>query len=691
MKQFRNTLLTSLIFISQWAHTAVVEMDREAVIQQSSLIFVGQVLHKQARWNDRGNLIVTDYEFAVDEVMFGDYAEDSLVLTFAGGQLPEEGQSLSDVPEFAVHEEVLLMLESHTKPLISPVTGLYQGKFSAGHNKSSVIGGLGEVLMVDNKVVKFDEFVAQVRHEIPLAKARPTVKSQPSHHAQHGPQRPYDVNGSASLAGDTTPPASPAHGPFQQPTKPVVFTNLGEHNSHLANMAPDFNGQRWSYAHRAKFIPINFNPLPGGGLLGNHDQFQMAYWNQYADIFQVYTNPSNSWAWQNGIYEIAGFVDHQTMISQFGQGWGANTLAICWLRWDGSGFSIEADIALNPAFNWSVDDYSTYDNPSVWNANRTLTHEIGHAWGLEHQFEELSVMNYAPKKYRAYNVLYGDDVMAVRTAFPTVAVAQTDFSISLFHAPNYQFYADATLSNQLLNPGDGFNVSDFVLENSGTTSASATINWYLTPNINDWSNAFYIGNTIGGNMDPDSYFHLDNVPLLIPANTPAGTYFLAAHIASAADQVPNNNSSWLDRTITVLGSPSCADDGWENMGSGGSDDFCSGSQIDLGFTQAHLHCDADWIHFAGQAGATYRIETQNLMGGADTHMSLQKECGSQLAFDDDGGSGLASRIDFQVTETGRYDVRIGQYNEDYANGEYYEVNVTCIAGCNDVIYNSSFD
>jgi len=299
--------------------------------------------------------------------------------------------------------------------------------------------------------------------------------------------------------------------------------------------------------------------------------------------------------------------------------------------------------------------------------------------------------NYAPKKYRAYNVLYVDDVMAIRHAFPSAAVAQTDFSISLFHSPNYQFYADATLSSNVFNPGDGFTVSNFVLENSGTTSASATIEWYLTPNINDWTNAWYIGNTTGGNMNPDSYFHLDNVPLTIPNNTPAGSYYLAAHIASNADNVTNNNSSWLDRTITVLGTQACADDGWENMGSGGSDDFCSGSHIDLGFTQAHLHCDADWIHFNGQAGATYRIETANLSGGADTNMSIQKECGSQLAYDDDGGNGLASRLDFQVNDSGRYDVRIGQHNEDYANGEYYEVTVTCIAGCNDLIFATDFD
>ncbi|MGJ8664239.1 MAG: hypothetical protein ACSHWU_11330, partial [Marinicella sp.] len=201
----------------------------------------------------------------------------------------------------------------------------------------------------------------------------------------------------------------------------------------------------------------------------------------------------------------------------------------------------------------------------------------------------------------------------------------------------------------------------------------------------------YIDSTFSGTLNPDSSFYLIDIPLTIPASMPAGHYFLAANINSAVDNVLNNNSSWLDRVITIQGTPICSDDGWEHLGSAGTDDICSGSQIDLGFTQAHLHCDADWVHFDGQAGATYRIETSNLNGGADTTMSIQKECGTELAFDDDSGVGNGSLIDWTVTDSGRYDVNIREFNDNYANGKYFEVNVICIANCNDVIFSDGFE
>ncbi len=699
MKKFIYILIGAFLINIQVIQAAVVQMEREEVIQRSEMIFVGEVRSKKSRWNTQGNLIVTDYEFSIDEVLFGQYYADELTLTFAGGQLPEEGQSLSDVPEFAVDEEVLLMLESPIKPLISPVTGLYQGKFSASENKASVIGGLGEVIKAGHSTISFDEFVEQIKQEIPLAKSKalPSRKLSPGaekHVIKDLPVKSYDsdfVKNLSASVNTTRPHANHEHHSMKPSANMGPVDSMAMQSTTLDTHLPEQLSNRWSYDHPAKFTPIVYNQLGPGGLLGLHDEYQMSYWNDYSDIFQVHVNPPSTWAWQNNVYDIAGFVNNQTMIDQFGQGWGANTLAICWLRWDGTGLSIEADIAVNPAFNWSVDDYATYSNNGLYNANRTLLHELGHAWGLNHQFEELSVMNYAPKKYRAYTVLYGDDVMAVRNAFPGTAVSQTDFSISLFHSPGFQNYDDATLSSTNLTVGDTFEVSDFVLENSGTAQASTTINWYLTHNINDWIGATFIGSTVSGNMNPDSYFHLDNIPVTIPTNLPAGNYYLAANINSSVDTVLNNNSSWLDRVITVQGVQTCADDGWENMGSGGTDDFCSGSQIHLGFTQAHLHCDADWVHFNGQAGATYRIETSNLNGGADTTMSLQKECGAELAFDDDGGTGRASQIDWTVTETGRYDVRIRQFNDDYANGEYYEFNVTCIANCNDTIFTNGFD
>ena len=156
-------------------------MDREEIIRRSNLIFVGSVLEKNARWNEMGNLIVTDYVFAVDDVLFGEIGGEKLSLTFAGGQLPEEGQSVSGVPKFNTGDRVLLMLEKSDNPLLSPITGGDQGKFLAGEIDNSgnrvVLDGSNRIMKTaDGKTIFFKDFVKIVKKEIAIVKGKPSRK-----------------------------------------------------------------------------------------------------------------------------------------------------------------------------------------------------------------------------------------------------------------------------------------------------------------------------------------------------------------------------------------------------------------------------------------------------------------------------------------------------------------------------------
>jgi hypothetical protein len=116
---------------------------------------------------------------------------------------------------------------------------------------------------------------------------------------------------------------------------------------------------------------------------------------------------------------------------------------------------------------------------------------------------------------------------------------------------------------------------------------------------------------------------------------------------------------------------SCSDDSWEE-----DDDCMSGNQITLGSTQTHRLCDEDWIWIDAVQGQTYTFETSNLIGGADTVIQLYDDCGSMLASDDDGGSGVASKIVWTASSTGYLDLRITEYNNDYQDGKGYDVRVT---------------
>lgn len=122
----------------------------------------------------------------------------------------------------------------------------------------------------------------------------------------------------------------------------------------------------------------------------------------------------------------------------------------------------------------------------------------------------------------------------------------------------------------------------------------------------------------------------------------------------------------IDKTGT-----GCFDDGYEE------DDTCPGGSLGaLPASQAHLHCDVDWVRFEAQAGVSYIVETANLVGPeSDTTLSIHQDCGPEIAFNDDNGFDLASRIEFTAEVDGPYDIQIRQYGESYVDGDGYDILV----------------
>ncbi len=323
----------------------VIQMERQEVIQRSGLIFVGEVLKQDVHWNDKGNLIVTDYTIRVDEVLFGKHDQQTIVLTFAGGQLAKEGQSVSDVPKFLNGDRVLLMIEESPHPLLSPVTGMYQGKYTAvnmqGVDKPVAFDGRDvAVKNEDGEVVLFEDFVQMVKNEIPEAKSKPLPDRTVPPELQKSvlndlPALQYDPLSSGTPADIYVPQATdevpdvPQIGGLKK-----VFSGSQEMEVGTGGEGPLY----WSYSHRAKNVPIVFNPWPDSfpAWALHHDQFAMSYWNNYADIYRVMA-PTGNWAWGNDRYDMAGFPDNQTMIDQFGVGWGSSELSryLVALGWDG--------------------------------------------------------------------------------------------------------------------------------------------------------------------------------------------------------------------------------------------------------------------------------------------------------------------------------------------------------------------
>jgi hypothetical protein len=151
--------------------------------------------------------------------------------------------------------------------------------------------------------------------------------------------------------------------------------------------------------------PIVVNPLQPGTEFSPVDQERLAYWNLYAgDLFRVSPNPTATWSYGNGVFDIVGFPNDQQMTEQFDISWGDlgdGVLGVAFVRRRDGAVS-EADVALNPAKAWTLDDLAATVRGGAYSFREVITHEIGHMWGLDHPFETQeawwdSVMQYKSK------------------------------------------------------------------------------------------------------------------------------------------------------------------------------------------------------------------------------------------------------------------------------------------------------
>jgi hypothetical protein len=93
-------------------------------------IFVGTVREIEVRPSARApRYFETIVTFAVDEVVAG-AAPTTVSVRLSGGTIGHERQSIDGMPEFAVGEHYVVMLDAdHDPPLVSPFIGFNQGLY----------------------------------------------------------------------------------------------------------------------------------------------------------------------------------------------------------------------------------------------------------------------------------------------------------------------------------------------------------------------------------------------------------------------------------------------------------------------------------------------------------------------------------------------------------------------------------
>ncbi|MFP5287443.1 MAG: hypothetical protein ACLGI9_17025 [Thermoanaerobaculia bacterium] len=496
-------LFTLLILLTPSALGAhVAQMSGRALAAASPNVVVAVVEGREVRWNDTRNLLMTDYTLRVEERLRGETSE-RLTLTMPGGTLGDIADDVCTAVHLEPGARYLLFLGDLDRPSLSPIVGARQGVFRDR-------AGFGEV----------------------VAAARALVEKTP-------------LAPRLAIQEDASLPA--------KAWKPAASGGMGSVRAPFDYVQP---AQR----------PILVDPLPAGSPFSPVDQHQLAYWNVYAgDLFRVSANPSDTWAFANEVFEIAGFPNDEQMKEQFKVTWGdigENVLGVAFVR-RRNGAVVEADVALNPARAWTLDPIVATTRGGAYSFKEVITHEIGHMWGLKHPFELQdawwdSVMQYKSKVFYL-GTIYADDAMAVRSAFPpgvSIRDGLVSSYVTFWESPEAELatYVPAVPRSTSAKAGAGFSLNGPIkIENVGTVPlANPKVEVYLVPKRFSFEGAVLVKRVrVQGTLKPGATRQVNVGKITIPAKVPPGTYWLGYFLRDSKDRYQANNGAWSNQDVTL--------------------------------------------------------------------------------------------------------------------------------------------
>lgn len=564
IKTWALAVLWALAAVPVFAHT--VPLTDTQKVRAAEHIVVAKVARKDVRWNAQRTLIVTDYTVRVEDRLKGE-APRSLRVTVAGGTLGGETHESCLSTRLEEGRRYVLFLNDLSRPAFTPFTGATQGVFrelpAKNGNRLVAQGQRPDTpLKMDGRAVPFATFVASLRDLVADAQAK-AVDGDLDHVVAGAENPDLPAQEYVPLDGKSAAGGAPTTWPVEAPALEIplptaadlAFAETAEAEGELLPILRDDQDPHKYVVENRPPAPIVFNPLPSSFSFSPADQNQMAYWNRYArDLFRVRAS-TGTWSFGNGVFDQAGFPDNATMIQQFGHGWGRDVLGVTWSRVTG-GRIIEADVALNPAFSWTLDGAAARQPAGRFHSfQQTMLHELGHTWGLKHPWATQdvwwdSVMNYAPKQFRV-PVLWADDTNAARQAFPGLTIR--DGAVSSWTTKDRALDNNPTYVPFQLSPPSGpFATTNFRIVNPVKIENTGTVP-LRNPVIEVWAsrrrynlNGAYLVKTVRLNTTIPTFFTLrvDLGTFRMPPNAPAGSYAIAIVLRDAADAYQDNNVAW---------------------------------------------------------------------------------------------------------------------------------------------------
>jgi len=543
-----------------------IPMTDRQMVYASEHIVVAVVESASARWNPQHTLIFTDYTLRVDDRLKGG-APERMTLSVPGGSLDGETQGTCLSTPLATGSRYLLFLAGLENPTLEPVVGAQEGIFrelvGANGERYAGPGGSSAPALVKGKPVEFRNLVEGVRALARRVAEHPEAADDPVTKSLGGGSLPAKGYEPSATIEKGRAIATPGEDPGVA-APPPPWTDRADAGlmagAPLSRAAGPSLEEKYVYQNRPP-APIIYNNFPAGFSFAPYDQYQMAYWNTYAkNLFRVYTNPTGTWAFGNGVFDLAGFPGNDQMQRQFGANWGATTLGITYWRTQ-NGAIIEADIALNPAYGWTINDNTATQATGAYSFQHTMLHELGHAWGLQHPFEAQnvwwdSVMNYPPKPFRLAR-LQSDDTTAARTAYPGIAIrdgAVSSYTTQDSTTSSSAVYVATYPSPSVVHAGGNFTlINAFKLENTGTVDlVNPKIEVYLVPQRFSFTGAILLRTLqYSLTLKPYNIGRLLSGTLTVPKSVKPGTYYLAFYYRDSLDKYPNNNSAWSSYNVKL--------------------------------------------------------------------------------------------------------------------------------------------
>jgi hypothetical protein len=648
-----------------WSHSK--PLTGPEMVYGSKYVVVATVVDRTVARVGAAGLIVTRYRLAVEKGLRGNPPRE-LTIEVVGGTMDGETQSSCLSVPLSIGTRYALFVNDPEHPGFSTFTGAQQGVVAdPGQAEGRAVplqtlsGPMAEI--AQGKALSFGELVERLGVYIAGVEKLPAPPAPAR--AVYDPPLPAKRFVTLSEATAFAPmPVKPLDEPESPgPVRPEHAEVIERDASYVTEVKrPADAPQSWAAGPVANRF-IVWNELPYWMTPWSpRDQAMMSRWNYYGDIHRISGAPTGTWSWGNGVFDMTGFPSNADMTSAFGRAWNTNELAVCFSRANASGVLVEADIAVNPAVSWTLNNElgTRHDDATPWGFDQSVLHELGHSWGLHHPWEWQnvtwdSVMNYSPKECR-FPTLFADDAYAIRASYPGIAVH--DGQVSFYRTqddPSSQnaAYVRTDPSPQVVRQTDPMNLNAaFKIENSGTDNiVSPQVDIYLTHNRMSWSayellaSLHYVSTVV-----PNSIHTLTTGLVTVPFSTPPGDYYVALWLNDAADARTYNNEAWNFYEwgrMTILSYPWTIYTltSWQfqqvRTGPNGAYDFWffadAGDRVDIST------CDADGGY------ATY-----------DSVLELDGPNGLLVDFSDDA-CGLQSRISYLVQTTGNHHLILDGY------------------------------